>query len=160
MFLDLWIGQLAPKRFQPFVRSLLIRSHQARVARHIRGENGSQPAFEASRGQSGAPQPHGPNRLSALSAHSNGKREGWHSLFGGRPPPISSIDRMHRPRWSYVLGSAHSRSHCVSNISHTGQNRPKSAPTDISSENCDLLVARQFRRTAARVYPCCALCRQ
>jgi hypothetical protein len=68
VFLDLWIGQLAPKRFQPFVRSLLISSHQARVARHIRGENGSQPAFEASRRQSGAPNRNGrlDHRLSGL----------------------------------------------------------------------------------------------
>jgi hypothetical protein len=48
------------------VRSLLVRSHQARVARHIGGKDGGLPAFDASRGQSGAPQPHGPNKLSAL----------------------------------------------------------------------------------------------
>ena len=45
----------------------LIGAHKPRVARHIGGENGGQLAFDAFRGQSGAPQPHGPNRLSALS---------------------------------------------------------------------------------------------
>jgi hypothetical protein len=54
--------------------------HETRVARHIGGENGGQPAFDAFRGQSGPLQPHGPNGSSALKPHSNGKREGWHSL--------------------------------------------------------------------------------
>jgi hypothetical protein len=38
------------------------------------------PAFDPFRGQSGAPQPHGPNGLSALADHSNRKRDGCHSL--------------------------------------------------------------------------------
>ena len=40
---------------------------------------------DAFRGQSGAPQPHGPNRLSALRTHSNGKWQGWHFL-SVKPP--------------------------------------------------------------------------
>src|ERR1700720_3850686 len=40
------------------------------------GENGGQPAFDAFHGQSGAPLPHGPNKLSAPGAHSNGERGG------------------------------------------------------------------------------------
>jgi hypothetical protein len=48
------------------MRPLLVRAHQARVAYHIRGENGGQLAFDAFRGQSGAPQTRGPKRSSAL----------------------------------------------------------------------------------------------
>jgi hypothetical protein len=85
MFLDLGIGQLAPECLQPGEGSVFVRAHETRVAGHIGGENGGQPAFDAFRGQSGAPLPHGLNRLSASGAHSNGKREGWHSL-SARPP--------------------------------------------------------------------------
>jgi hypothetical protein len=53
--------------------------HQARVTRHIGGENGCPPAFDASCGQGGAPKPRRPIRSSAPRAHSNGKREGRHS---------------------------------------------------------------------------------
>jgi hypothetical protein len=66
MLLDLWIDQMAEVRLEAFVCPLLVRAHQARVPRHIGGENGGQPAFDAFRGQSGAPQPRGPKRLSAL----------------------------------------------------------------------------------------------
>ena len=76
MFLDFRIGQLAPKRLQPREGAFLVGTHKPRIASHIGGKNGGQPAFDAFRGQSGAPQPHGPNRSSALGAHSNGKREG------------------------------------------------------------------------------------
>ena len=38
--------------------------HKAAVARDIRGENSGQPTCDAFRGQSGAPQPHGPNEPS------------------------------------------------------------------------------------------------
>ncbi len=69
-------------RFKAFVRPLLIRTHQTRVARHIGDENSGQLAIDAFRGQSGAPKPHGPNKLSALGAHSNSKRVEWHSPFG------------------------------------------------------------------------------
>src|SRR5712671_513551 len=79
MFLDFRIRQLAPNRLQPRKGALFVRAHKPRVARHIGGENGGQPAFDAFRGQSGAPQPHGPNKLSALGAHSNGKRDVGHS---------------------------------------------------------------------------------
>jgi hypothetical protein len=51
-----------------------IRPYRTRVARHISGENGGQPAFHPSRGQGGAPEPRRPIRSSALRAHSN--REG------------------------------------------------------------------------------------
>src|SRR5216684_3152883 len=89
MFLDFRIRQLAPNRLQPRKGALFVRAHQARVARHIGGKNGGQPAFDAFRGQSGAPQPHGPNRLSALGGHSNGKRERWHSLWVRQPMNVS-----------------------------------------------------------------------
>src|SRR6266853_3682817 len=84
-------------RFEPRKRPFLIGPHQPAVSGHICGENGGQPAFDAFRGQSGAPKPHGPNGLSALGAHSNGKREGWHSLSVERP--ISDrLDRCGGPR--------------------------------------------------------------
>ena len=57
MLFDLRIDQFAQMRLEAFVRPLLIRPHQTRIARHISGENGGQPAFDPSRGQSGAPQP-------------------------------------------------------------------------------------------------------
>jgi len=55
MLLDLRIDQLLEMRLEPLVGALLVLAHQARVARHIGGENGGQPAFDASRGQGGAP---------------------------------------------------------------------------------------------------------
>jgi hypothetical protein len=64
----------------PMTVIFLIQAHQAGVARHISGEDGGQPAFDAFRGQSGAPKPHGPTGLSALRVHSKGKRDGSHSL--------------------------------------------------------------------------------
>jgi hypothetical protein len=60
MFLDLGIGQLSPQRLQSRERPFLVGAHQPRVVRHIGGEDRGQPAFDAFRGQSGAPQPHGP----------------------------------------------------------------------------------------------------
>ena len=71
--------------------AFLVRTHKTRVARHISGENGGQPPFDAFRSQSGAPQPHGPNRSSALGTHSIGKRKGWHSLSLRRAISFSSI---------------------------------------------------------------------
>jgi hypothetical protein len=58
MFLDLGIRQLAPQRFQARQSAFLVGTHQSAVTGDIRGENGGQPAFDASRGQSGAPRPH------------------------------------------------------------------------------------------------------
>jgi hypothetical protein len=55
VLLDLRINQLAQMCFEAFVRPLLVDSHQPRVARNIGGEDRGQPAFDASRGQSGAP---------------------------------------------------------------------------------------------------------
>jgi hypothetical protein len=93
------------------MRALLIGTHQPAVTGYIGGENGSQLAFDAFRGQSGAPRPHGPNGLSALGAHSNGKREGWHSLSVKRRIPLSSTNRVDRLRpcclpWISVLSSS------------------------------------------------------
>jgi hypothetical protein len=62
---DFRIQEVAAQRLEAFERALLIRAHQPRIPRDIGGENGSQPAFDASGGQSGAPQPHGPKKLSA-----------------------------------------------------------------------------------------------
>ena len=76
MLFDLGINQIAEMRLEAVVSPLLVLAHQARVACHIGGENGGQPAFDASRGQGGAPQPRRPIRSSALGTHSNGKREG------------------------------------------------------------------------------------
>jgi hypothetical protein len=74
-------------------------------ARHIGGENGGQPAFDAFRGQSGAPQPHGPNRSSALRGHSTGKRGGCHSLSVRKHPRSPSVTRptaFARIAWSFA----------------------------------------------------------
>jgi hypothetical protein len=87
MLLDLRIDQLPKMRPEPSVGAFLIRCHKTRVARHIGGENGGQPAFDAFRGQSGAPRPHGPKRLSAFGAHSNGKRDWLAFLFGEEVRP-------------------------------------------------------------------------
>ena len=65
---DLGINQFAPMCLQPRKRPFLIRTHEPAVTRDIRGKNGGQLAFDAFRGQSGALQPHRPNRSSALSA--------------------------------------------------------------------------------------------
>ena len=51
MLLDFGVGQLTPESLEPRKRPFLIYSHQARVPRHIGGENGGQPAFDAFRGQ-------------------------------------------------------------------------------------------------------------
>jgi len=77
---DLGIDQFAPMRLQPRKGPFLVGTHEPAVTRDISGEDGGQPAFDAFRGQSGALQPRGPNGSSALGAHSNGKREGYHSL--------------------------------------------------------------------------------
>jgi hypothetical protein len=39
VLLDLRINQLTEMRLEPFVRPFLVRSHQARIARHIGGED-------------------------------------------------------------------------------------------------------------------------
>jgi len=39
VFLDLWVDQLPAERLQAFERALLVRTHQARIARHIGGED-------------------------------------------------------------------------------------------------------------------------
>jgi hypothetical protein len=45
MLLDLRIDQLPKMRPEASVSALLIRTHETRVARHISGKNGGQPAF-------------------------------------------------------------------------------------------------------------------
>jgi hypothetical protein len=47
MLLDLRIDQLPKMRPEPSVGAFLSRCHKTRVARHIGGENGGQPAFDA-----------------------------------------------------------------------------------------------------------------
>jgi hypothetical protein len=59
MFLDFRIDQLPKVRPEASVSALLIRTHETRIARHISAENGGRPAFDALRGQSGAPKPLG-----------------------------------------------------------------------------------------------------
>ena len=44
-----------------------------------------QPAFDASRGQGGAPRPRGPIRSSPLRAYCNHEGEAWHSPFAKGP---------------------------------------------------------------------------
>ena len=44
MLLDLWIDELTEMRLEALVRPLLIRPHQARVSRHIGGEDCSEAA--------------------------------------------------------------------------------------------------------------------
>ena len=36
---DLWLDQLPEMRLEAFVRALLVRAHQARISRHISGED-------------------------------------------------------------------------------------------------------------------------
>jgi hypothetical protein len=55
MLLDLRIDQLPKMRPEASVRALLVGAHKPAVTSHIGGENGGQPAFDAFRGQSGAP---------------------------------------------------------------------------------------------------------
>jgi hypothetical protein len=55
VFLDFGIGQLPSQRLQSRKRPFLVGAHQPRIVRHIGGENGGQPAFDALRGHSGAP---------------------------------------------------------------------------------------------------------
>jgi hypothetical protein len=55
MLSDLGIGQFAAQRGQRSMRALLIRAHQPRIAGDIGSEDGGQPAFDLSCGQSGAP---------------------------------------------------------------------------------------------------------
>ena len=55
MFLYLRVREFAPDRLQSSKGALLVGAHEPRIARHISGENGGQPAFDASRGQGGAP---------------------------------------------------------------------------------------------------------
>ena len=52
---DLAIDQFAPMCLQPRKGPFLVRTHKPAVTRDIRGKNGGQLAFDAFRGQSGAP---------------------------------------------------------------------------------------------------------
>src|ERR1700674_926088 len=55
VFADFWVNQFAPMRLQPRERPFLVGTHEPAVTSDIGGENGGQPAFDAFRGQSGAP---------------------------------------------------------------------------------------------------------
>ena len=55
MFADFGIDELAAQCLEAFERTFFIGTHKPAVTRDIRGENGGQPAFDAFRGQSGAP---------------------------------------------------------------------------------------------------------
>jgi hypothetical protein len=44
MLLDLWIDQLPEMSLEPFVRAFLIDTHQARISRHVGGEDCSEAA--------------------------------------------------------------------------------------------------------------------
>ena len=56
MLSDFAIDELASVCIQRREGVFLIGSHEPAVPRLIRGKNGGQPAFDAFRGQSGAPQ--------------------------------------------------------------------------------------------------------
>ena len=66
MLTDFRIDQLAPMRLEPREGIFLVGAHEPAVARHVRGENGRQPAFGAFRGQSGLPRTAWAEELSAL----------------------------------------------------------------------------------------------
>jgi len=66
MLTDFRIDQLAPMRLQPREGIFLVGAHEPAVARHVRGENGRQPAFGAFRGQSGPPRTAWAEELPAL----------------------------------------------------------------------------------------------
>jgi len=104
MFLDFRIGEFASDRLQSNEGALLVHAHQPRVARHISGENGGQPAFDASRGQGGAPQPRRPIRSSALRAYSNHEDEAWHSSFTKRRICPRRPGKIGRARDTQMLG--------------------------------------------------------
>jgi hypothetical protein len=74
------INHVTSIRAEPRKGAFVIDTHERPETNHVDNQNSGQPAFDPFRGQSGSPQPHGPNRISALRAHSNGKREGWHFL--------------------------------------------------------------------------------
>ena len=80
MLADLRVDKFAAMRLEALVCAFFVGTHQPAIASNIGGEDGGQPAFDASRGQSGAPKPHRPKRLSALEPYSNGKRERRHFL--------------------------------------------------------------------------------
>src|SRR6266446_9436994 len=69
---DLGIDQLAAVRLEPRKRPFLVDADQPAVARDVRGENGSQPAFDAFRGQSGAPNRRG-SRSQSNSKYASGQ---------------------------------------------------------------------------------------
>jgi len=48
MFCNFGVDHLGAERLQPAERPFLIGSNEARVSRHIGGENGRKPAFDAS----------------------------------------------------------------------------------------------------------------
>jgi hypothetical protein len=55
MLNDFGVDQFAPMRLQPRERAFLVGAYEAAIPGHVSSENGGQPAFDAFRGQSGAP---------------------------------------------------------------------------------------------------------
>ena len=82
-------------------RPFLIRTHKSRIARRIGGENGGQPAFDAFRGKSGAPNRMGriDYRLSEAILMVNAS--GGSSFSGNGAFSLSSIRTVDRLRPSY-----------------------------------------------------------
>jgi hypothetical protein len=86
---DFRIDDLTAERLQALERPFLVGPHQARVARHVGGEDRGKPAIDAFGSQSGVPQPHGPKRLSALGAHVIVKEVNCHSISQASPLRLS-----------------------------------------------------------------------
>src|SRR5689334_9751745 len=80
MLVDVRVGQLPKMRPEPSVGAFLIRCYKMRVDRRIGGENGGHLNLTRSVAKAVLLNRIGQNGLSALRAHSNGKREGWHFL--------------------------------------------------------------------------------
>lgn len=78
MLVDIGIDYVAPQLLQRIVRAFLVRLHQARIARHVSGEDGGKLAFDAFRGQAVLP-----NRDDRIDdqTYSNGNGRRCHSLF-------------------------------------------------------------------------------
>jgi hypothetical protein len=90
MFVDFRIDLFAPMRLQPGERAFLIGTHKPAVSRDVGGENGGQPAFDASRGQKRCSLNHmRPDRLSAFRRILPTWPRTSHSLSVRRRVPVS-----------------------------------------------------------------------
>jgi hypothetical protein len=79
------IDQLVAQSLEPLEGRLLIGAHQARISRHIGGEDRGQAAVGAFVGKAVLPNPRAPKRLSALGTHFIVNEAGRHSLFKTMP---------------------------------------------------------------------------